>query len=152
MASISDLLLQTVRSTAGKVNVPSNLSNQVLGGLSDSILGGLTQTASTPGGLNAIKDLFGGKADAATSPVTQAAGNLFQNNILSKFNLGAAGASLTALIPTILTKFSGLIKDRDGDGDVDINDVLLALKGGNAGGSGLLGTVTGILGGLFGKN
>ena len=149
MSSISDLLLQTVRSTAGKVNVPSNLSNQVLGGLSDSILGGLTQTASTPGGL---KDLFGGKADAATSPVTQAAGNLFQNNILSKFNLGAAGASLTALIPTILTKFSGLIKDRDGDGDVDINDVLLALKGGNAGGSGLLGTVTGILGGLFGKN
>ena len=149
MASISDLLLQTVRSTAGKVNVPSNISNQVLGGLSDSILGGLTQTAATPGGLNAITDLFRGKADAAKSPVTEIAGNLFQNNILSKFNLGAAGLSLKGLIPTILTKFSGLIKDQDGDGDVDLNDVLLALKGGS---SGLLGTVTGILGGLFGKN
>lgn len=149
MASISDLLLQTVRATAGKVNVPSNVSNQVLGGLSDSILGGLTQTAATPGGLNAITDLFRGKADAATSPVTQAAGNLFQNNILSKFNLGAAGTSLKALIPTILTKFSGLIKDQDGDGDVDLQDVLLALKGN---GGGLLGAVTGIFGGLFGKN
>ena len=42
------------------------------------------------------------------------------------------------------------IKDQDGDGDVDINDILLSLKGGS--GAGILGAATSILGGLFGKN
>jgi hypothetical protein len=46
-------------------------------------------------------------------------------------------------------KLSGFIKDQDGDGDVDINDVLLSLKGSS--GSGLLGASTSILGGLLGR-
>ena len=43
---------------------------------------------------------------------------------------------------------SGIIKDQDGDGDIDFNDLILSLKGGS--GSGLFETAKNILGGLFG--
>ena len=47
-----------------------------------------------------------------------------------------------------MSKLSGIIKDQDGDGDVDINDILLTLKGGN--GAGILGAATSILGSILG--
>ena len=146
MSSISDLILQQVKSAAGNVQIPSNLQNQVLGGLSDSILGSLTQTAAKAGGIDQIKSLLTGATDAAKSPITALAGNLFQNNNLSKLNLGSPGTALTALIPGIMGKLGGIIKDQDGDGDVDFNDILLTLKGGS---NGLLGAATSLLGGLF---
>ena len=46
-------------------------------------------------------------------------------------------------------KLSGFLKDQDGDGDVDLNDIIISLKGGA--GAGLLGAATSLLGGLFGK-
>lgn len=149
MANISDFIQKAVGAAAGKVDIPSNVKDQVLGGLSDSILGSLTQTAAKKGGLDEIKNLLTGKADVAKSGITALAGNLFDKNVLSKLNLGAAGSSLSALIPGIISKLSGFIKDQDGDGDVDINDILLSLKGGKSGG--LLGLASGLLGGLFGK-
>ncbi|MDR9824910.1 hypothetical protein RCJ22_04725, partial [Vibrio sp. FNV 38] len=125
-----------------------NLQNQVLGGLSDSILGSLTQTATSRGGINIITDLLSGKTSAAKSPVTSLAGKLFTNNILKKLNLGSAlNTSLIALIPTVLGGVTKLFKDQNGDGKVDINDVIIAL-GGTIGGKGLFG---GLLGGLFGR-
>ena len=150
--NLSDILLQQVtKSVAGSnIQIPQNLQQQVLGGLSDSILGSLTKTAATPGGLDVIKNLLTGKADAASSPVTQLAGKLFTSNILSKLNLGSLGSSLTGLIPAVFGGLKGIIKDQDGDGDVDLNDILLTLKGGA--GSGILGSIAGsVLGGLFGK-
>lgn len=167
--NLSDIIFQQVKNATGNVSIPANLQNQVLGGLSDSILGSLTQTAAKPGGIDIIKNLLTGKADAATSPVTALAGNLFNTNILSKLKIGAAGAALVALIPKIFGGLKGIIKDQDGDGDVDLNDILITLKGGSGsvlgsvlggalGGSSnkssgsVLGNIAGsVLGGIFGK-
>lgn len=149
MANIQDLIQQIVGASAAKVNIPADIKDQVLGGLSNSILGSLTQTATQAGGLDMIKNLLTGKADAASSPITALAGNLFSDNVIKKLNLGSLAPALTALIPGIMSKLSSVIKDQDGDGDVDLNDILLSLKGGA--GAGLLGAATSILGGLFGK-
>ena len=141
MANISDIIMQQVQAAAVNLEIPSQVKSQVLGGLGDSILGSLTQTASKAGGIDAIKDLFTGKTQAAASPVTALAGKLFTNNILSKLNLGQGlSSSLSGLIPTILGKTSSFIKDQDGDGDVDLNDILLTLKGGSGS---ILGSVLG---------
>lgn len=149
MVNISEYIQKAVGAAAGNVNIPSNVKDQVLGGLSDSILGSLTKTAAQAGGLDQIKDLLTGKADAAKSDITALAGDLFNKNVLGKLNLGSLAPALTGLIPGIIGKLSGFIKDQDGDGDIDINDILLSLKGGS--GSGLLGAAMGMLGGLLGK-
>ena len=160
MASIQDLILNAVKGSMGGVQVPSNMSNQVINGLSESILGGLTQTATRPGGLEAVKALLTGKQAAATSPVTALIGKIFSNNTAKKLGLGSAlTASLVGLLPKILGNLSGVFKDQDGDGDVDLNDILLALSGRKAQtqaapastGGGLLGAATSILGGLLKK-
>lgn len=148
MANINDYIQQLVGAAAGKVEIPAQVKDQVLNGLSSSILGSLTQTVAKPGGLEEVKNLLTGKINAASSPVTALAGNIFNSNVLSKLNLGKLAPVLAGLIPGIMTKLSGIIKDQDGDGDVDINDILLTLKGGN--GSGILGAATSILGSLLG--
>ena len=145
--NLSDIILQQVTKNVASSNIqiPQNLQQQVLGGLSDSILGSLAKTATAPGGLDQIKDLLTGQADAAKSPVTALAGNIFNSNVLSKLKLGAAGAALLAFIPKIMGGLKNIIKDQDGDGDVDLNDVLLTLKGGSGS---ILGSVLGgVLGG-----
>ena len=154
MASIQDLILNSVKGAIGNVEIPSNITNQVVSGLSESILGGLTQTATKPGGLEAVKALLTGKQAAATSPVTAIAGKIFSGNIAKNLNLGSGlTAALVALIPKVLGNMSGLFKDQDGDGDVDLNDILIALSGGakKSSGGGLLGAATSILGGIFKK-
>ena len=149
MANIQDYIQKVVGASTATMDIPANVKDQVLGGLASSIFGSLTQTATKAGGLEKIKDLLTGNADAASSPITALAGNIFTNSVLKKLNLGSLAPALVALIPGIMGKLSGFIKDQDGDGDVDINDVLLSLKGGS--GSGLLGAATSILGGLLGK-
>ena len=149
MANIQDYIQQIVGASTATMNIPAGVKDQVLGGLSSSIFGSLTQTASKAGGLEKVKDLLTGKADAASSPITALAGKLFTTNVIKKLDLGTLAPALVALIPGIMGKLSGFIKDQDGDGDVDINDVLLSLKGSS--GSGLLGAATSILGGLLGR-
>ncbi len=158
MASISDLILQQVKSSTAAVQIPSAAQNQVLNGLSSSILGSLTQTAAQPGGVDLIKNLLSGKANAATSPVTKLAGSLFTTNVLKNLNLGTAmNGTLSGLVPKIMSSLSTIIRDRDGDGDVDLNDILLSLRGGagggilGGGGGGILGAATSILGGILKK-
>ena len=156
MANIQDLILNAVKGSIGGVEVPSNISNQVISGLSESILGGLTQTAAKPGGLEAVKALLTGKQSAATSPVTALAGNIFSGNIAKKLGLGAGlTTALVGLLPKMLGNLSGIFKDQDGDGDVDLNDILIAIAGKKtqtasaSTGGGILGAATSILGGLL---
>ena len=129
MASLNDFILQQVKNATSGVSIPQNLQQKVLGGLSDSILGSLTQTVTKTGGVEQIKELLTGKTNAAASPITALAGKLFNTNILSKLNLGAIGATLSGLIPAIMGKLGGILKDQDGDGDVDFNDLIIMLKG-----------------------
>ena len=85
----------------------------------------------------------------------------YRKNIHQQFDMpdlsdinGIVYPDLTALIPGVMGKLGGILKDQDGDGDVDINDILITLKGGNkstSSGSGLLGAATSILGGLLKK-
>jgi hypothetical protein len=152
MANFQDLLLQQVKKAAGNVEIPANVQNTVLNGLTDSIFGSLTQTAMKAGGIDQITSLLTGKANAATSPVTALAGKLFTSNILSKLNLGSIlNGKLAALIPTVIAGLSSIIKDQDGDGDIDLQDVLITIKGGNKGGSRGGGLLGGILGGILGR-
>ena len=148
MASLSDIIKQQVTSAAGNVDLSSEIKDKVLGGLSDSILGSLTQTATKAGGLDSVKALLTGKDSAEKSPVTELAGNLFKNNVLKGLNLDSAmSGKLTSMIPMVLGSASSFIKDKDGDGDVDLNDIIATLAGSGAG----KGIFKSILGGLFGK-
>lgn len=156
MAGISDIILQQVKASAGNVSIPSNIKEKVLGGLSDSILGSLTQTATKAGGIEQITQLLTGKANASSSPITALATQLFTNNVASKLGLGNTGSALSGIIPIVMGNLSGIIKDKDGDGDIDLNDILLSLKGGaSAGkaqaGASILGAATSILGGFLKK-
>ena len=158
MASIQDLILNAVKGSIGNVEIPSNITNQVVSGLSESILGGLTQTAVKPGGLDLVKGLLTGQQSAETSPVTALIGKIFSGNAAKKLGLGSAlTTALVGLLPKILGNLSGMFKDQDGDGDVDLNDVLIALSGKKtqtataSAGGGLLGAATSILGGIFKK-
>lgn len=143
--SISDIIMQQVNSSAGKIDIPSSIRSTVLSGLSDSILGSLTQTAAESGGIDQIKSLLTGGTKAASSPITALAGSLFAKKISGLGLTKDTGNAVSALIPGILGNLSGFIKDRDGDGDVDLNDILISLTGGNSGG-GLLGAAGSILG------
>ena len=147
MASILDLISTQVNQVAGNAKIPANLKDQVLGGLSNSVLSSLTQTAATPGGVEQIKELVTGKVKAASSPVTALAGSIFDTDILQKLNLGKAGASLKGLVPKVMGSLGNIIKDQDGDGDIDFNDLIIALQGGSGG---LLGAAKSILGSLLG--
>ena len=146
--SLNDIIKQQVNSAVGGIEIPADVKNQVLGGLSEAILGSLTQTATKAGGINMIKDLFGGKTSVESSPITNLAGNLFNTNVLKKLGLGAVlGTTLTKLIPNILGGVTKVFKDQNGDGKVDINDIIIAVGGSGIG----KGIINSVLGGLFGK-
>ncbi|MBR4843206.1 MAG: hypothetical protein IK006_08990 [Bacteroidaceae bacterium] len=151
MASLNDLILQQVKSAAGGMEIPSGLKDQIFGGLTESVLGSLTQTATKSGGIDQITQLVTGKTKASSSPVTALATQLFTKNVLNKLNLGSSASAISGLVPVVMGKLSNIIKDQDGDGDIDLNDLLIALKGGNKGAGSILGSATGILGGLFKK-
>ena len=152
-SSILDLIKQQVSAQAGGVDIPANAKNTVLNGLSDSIFSSLSQTAMKAGGIEQLKSLLTGSTSASSSPITALAGQIFNANVLKKLNLGSTlNTALSGLIPTIMGKLSGILKDQDGDGDVDFNDILITLKGGAGRTSSSTGSLGGgLLGGILGK-
>ena len=148
--SINDVISKAVSSAAGGTTIPSNIKDTVLNGLSSSVLSSLTQTATKAGGLDQIKSLVTGKTSAADSSVTKLASSIFSKDVISKLGLDSkAASSLSALVPAAMTKLSGVFKDVDGDGDVDMDDILATLKGGSS--SSILGAAKGILGSFLKK-
>ena len=154
MATLTDIISQQVASAAGNIEIPDAVKSQVLNGLTDSIVGSLTKTAASPGGIEAIKALVTGQTSAQNSPITALAGNLFSTNVLKKLSLGSLlSGKLTALIPTILGGAGNFIKDQNGDGKVDLTDIIITLTGAgkkssasSLGGSLLKGALGSILG------
>lgn len=120
MSAITDIILSQVKESAG-----GKLNSNVLSGLSDSILGSVMQSAQSVGGIEDLTQLFTGKTDAASSPVTALAGKIFKADAVKKLGLDQKTVQLAvALLPTII---NALVSKKNG---LDIGSILGAFVGG----------------------
>ena len=103
---------------ADKISIPEGIQEQVLGGISDSIFGSIKETAGKEGGIDQLIELFTGRQEVASSPVTALASNIFGSDIAKKLGLSPAIVNaIVPMIPVILKKFTSSEK-------IDINDLI----------------------------
>ena len=118
MSFITDLIKEKAMDVIGGVSLPDNLKEQVLGGVSESIFGSIKETAGKEGGIDQLIELFTGRQSAASSPVTNLAGQLFSSNIAKKLGLSPSIINtILPLIPTIIEKFTS-------SKSIDVNDLI----------------------------
>lgn len=118
MSFITDLIKEKAGDILGNVSIPDNLKEQVVGGVSDSIFGSIKETATKEGGIDQLIELFTGREEAASSPVTALAGNLFSSDIAKKIGLSPAIVSaIVPMIPKIIETFTSSKR-------IDINDLI----------------------------
>lgn len=118
MSFITDLIKEKAVDVLGGISLPDNLKEQVLGGVSDSIFGSIKETAGKEGGIDQLIELFTGRQSAASSPVTDLAGQLFSSNIAKKLGLSPAIINaVVPMIPKVLEKFTS-------SKSIDVNDLI----------------------------
>ena len=118
MSFITDLIKEKAGDILGNVSLPDNLKEQVVGGVSDSIFGSIKETATKEGGIDQLIELFTGRQEVASSPVTNLASSLFGTEITSKLGLSPAIVkAVLPLIPKIIEQFTSSKK-------IDINDLI----------------------------
>lgn len=118
MSFITDLIKEKTVDVLGGISLPDNLKEQVLGGVSDSIFGSIKETAGKEGGIDQLIELFTGRQSAASSPVTDLAGQLFSSNIAKKLGLSPAIINaVVPMIPKVLEKFTS-------SKSIDVNDLI----------------------------
>lgn len=119
MSFITDLIKEKASEVlADKISIPEGIQEQVLGGVADSIFGSVKETAGKEGGIDQLIELFTGRQNAASSPVTQLASNLFGSDIAKKLGLSPAIVNaIVPVIPVIIEKFTSSKK-------IDINDLI----------------------------
>lgn len=143
MADISSLIKQfATEAVAGKIEIPENIKDKVLGGISDSIFDSVKQTAQKSGGIQQITELVTGATSASSSPITTLASKIFQSGVAEKLGLSPAVTSaITTMLPTIIDKLK----------DLDLDEVILAVGKSDAAQGALKKVATSIFGKLFGK-
>lgn len=129
--SLNDIIMQQVTAAVGNANIPSNVKNQALSGLAESVLGGLTQTAAKQGGADILKAVLGGGSKSGAADLSAVAGQIFAQGAGKGLD-AATSKALSGALPQIIGGLAGGLRDMDGDGDVDINDVIIALTKGGA--------------------
>lgn len=142
MSFITDLIKEKAVDVLGGVSIPDGLKEQVLGGVSDSIFGSIKETAGKEGGIDQLIELFTGRQSAASSPVTDLAGQLFSGTIAKKLGLSPAIInSIVPMIPKVIEKFTS-------SKSIDVNDLISEVtKSGVA--DKLKDAAGGLLGGFF---
>ncbi len=143
MSFLTDLIKEKASEVlADKISIPEGIQEQVLGGVADSIFGSVKETAGKEGGIDQLIELFTGRQEASTSPVTQLASNIFGSDIAKKLGLSPAIVNaIVPMIPAIIQKFTS-------SGKIDINELIEeATKSGIA--DKLKDAAGSILGGLF---
>jgi len=119
MSFLTDLIKEKAGEVlADKISIPEGIQEQVLGGISDSIFGSIKETAGKEGGIDQLIELFTGRQEVASSPVTALASNIFGSDIAKKLGLSPAIVNaIVPMIPVILKQFTSSEK-------IDINDLI----------------------------
>lgn len=143
MSFITDLIKEKAGEVlVGGISIPDGIKEQVLGGVADSILGSVKETAGKDGGIDQLIELFTGRQEVSSSPITALAGNIFSSDIAKK--LGLSPTIINAIIPMIPT----IIQEFTSSNKIDINDLIAEVtKSGVA--DKLKDAAGGLLGGLF---
>ena len=119
MSFITDLIKEKAGEVlANGISIPNDIKEQVLGGVADSIFGSVKETACKEGGIDQLIELFTGREEASSSPITALAGNIFSSDIAKK--LGLSPTVINAIVPMI----SIIIQKFTSSNKIDINDLI----------------------------
>jgi hypothetical protein len=134
-----DQLMNLVKQHAGDaiINnpaIPNERNEEAIQETSSSIAGGL-QNMLKGGNITDLMNMFSGKHDAGSSPVTNNISGGLIENLMNKFNLDKGAASNIAgnLVPDIMKKLVHKTND-PGDSSFDIQSIFNNLSGGSTSG------------------